>query len=219
MQSTITLVIVESSELMRLGLRTALESDERIEVLGDYAVPCQIPNGPESVVPDVALVGLHAYPPANFDAIRDLRALAPKARVLAMTEEVCDADILEAINSGTHGCIPRSSGRDDLIRSVVSVANGGLRFDMEALARMLPTGRDLESDQSLERKGLSDRQKAILDLMARGCSYEETARSLHVSLSTVKRDASILRDRLDIGSRFELAAYAERHVPRPTQPE
>ena len=219
MHSRITLVIVESHELLCLGLRTALESDDRIEVLGDYTAPCQMPNGPESVGFDVALVGLQAELPANFDAVREFRALAPKANVLVMTDEVCDADILEAVSAGAHGCIPRSGGRDELIRSVVSVANGGLRFDMEALARVLPPDRERDLDGSAEREGPSERRKAVLDLMAEGCSYEEIARSLHVSLSTVKRDASILRDNLGIGSRADLAAYAERLVSQRPQLE
>ena len=63
---------------------------------------------------------------------------------------------------------------------------------------------------------MSERQREILELVARGCGNEEIALSLHVSQSTVKREVSLLRVRLSAGSRAELAAYAEHTgLPQP----
>ncbi len=209
----ITSIIVEEDELVRLGMKTAIGTNEDIEVIGDYGDTAQMMSELNRLQPDVIILGLDGSESIldRCQTCQEIRRLCPTTNILTLSERQRDEELCELILSGASGCVQMSAGSSEMIRSVGIVADGGLSFDNDALIRLM--SRIPKQEQSRRPIGLDDlteREKAILSLIA-GHTNAQIAQKLHVSRSTVKNDLTRIREKLMIRARGELAAYAVRH--------
>ena len=139
-----TVVISERDEFTRLGLKSALQSNESIEVLGDYDADEMMLSILTSLNPDVVVLGGTEDILDRCRTCLEVRTLCPTAKVLTLSERQKDDDLYEIILSGASGDVLKASGSAEMVRSVGVVACGGLNFDGEALVRLLGLFRDRE---------------------------------------------------------------------------
>ena len=207
-----TSIITEENELIRHGLKNALEESKAADVIGDYAHAGEMMSDLGRLKPDVVILGGIGSLAERCQACNDIRDVSPDTRILTLFERQQDDELREIILSGATGCVLTSAGKAEIIRSVGVVADGGLSFDSDALIRLIGrVPKQERSDKPAELAELTERQVAVLSLIARGSKNSEIAQSLNVSNSTVKSDISRIKDKLALDSRAELATYAERH--------
>ena len=204
--------VTEENEIIRHGLKNALEETKASEVIGDYASIGEMLPHLKSLKPDVVILGGIGSLAERCPACNDIRDLSPDATILTLTEKHQDDELREIIMAGALGCVLTSAGKAQIVRSVGIVANGGLSFDNDAIIRLVGANpKRWRGDKPAMLDDLTERQVAVLSMIARGCKNREIADELHVSMSTVKNDIVKIKDKLALNSRTELAAYAAQH--------
>ena len=207
-----TVIISERDEFTRLGLKSALQTNEDIGILGDYETDDIMLSDLGGLNPDVVILGGTNDILNRCQTCREVRTLCPTAKVLTLSDKQNDDDLYEIILSGASGDVLKSAGSSEMVRSLSIVACGGLNYDSDALVRLLgrnPNQRRVASPPGLDLLG--ERETTILSMIATGYKNSDIAQVLNVSPSTVRADITRIREKLNIDSRTELAAYAVRH--------
>ena len=207
-----TVIISEKDEFTRLGLKSALQAAEDISILGDYEADYLMLSDLNSLNPDVVILGGTEDILERCRTCQEVRTLCPTAKVLTLSEKQEDDDLYEIILSGASGDVLKTAGSAEMVRSVGVVACGGLNFDGEALVRLL--GRTPRQRGSARPSGideLTQRESAIMVLVARGDTNEEIGRRLKLSKFTVRNNISDIRSKFGLKSRAGLAAFAVQH--------
>ena len=207
-----TVIISEKDEFTRLGLISALQTKEDIDILGNYDTDDKMLSDLGSLNPDVVILGGTEDILDRCRTCHEVRTLCPTTKVLTLSENQKDDDLHETILSGASGDVLKSSGSAEMVNSVSVVACGGLSFESEALIRLLKrTPRQGHNYRSAQLDELSSRETMVLSLIGFGYRNSEIGEKLNVSTSTVKSDISRIRGKLLIDSRSALVAFAIQH--------
>ena len=193
-----------------MGLRGVVQSSDEIEVVGEYAGISEAMSDPNSLAPDVVLVGAGDDKSRAFRSVRDLW---PEAKILALSEQHSDDDLYPAIKSGASGCVSRSASGAELIRCIMALSGGGLCFENDSLQRLISRSSESElGDRSGELVGLTEREAAVLALMSQGYKNGDIGRSLNISASTVRNCIAQLRSKTE--SRLARGTHSRGSPPR-----
>jgi NarL family two-component system response regulator LiaR len=215
---TIRVLIADDHAVVRQGLRTFLELQDEIEVVGEAA------DGEEAVAlvtstePDVALLDLVMPRLGGLEAIRRIRAVAPATRVLVLTSFADDDTVLPAVRAGAAGYLLKDAQPPELVGAIRAV-HAGEALLAPAVATMLVeqlAAEDGAGSGPPRGEQLTPREREVLALLARGRANKVIARDLGVSERTVKTHVSNILGKLNLTDRTQAAVYAVRHgiVPR-----
>ncbi|MEU5551595.1 response regulator transcription factor [Micromonospora sp. NPDC047793] len=209
-----TVLVVDDQDLVRAGIRTLLESDARISVVGEAADGRTGLHLARRLRPDVVLMDIRMPILDGLAATAAIRAdeTLTGTRVLILTTFDDDEDIVEAVRLGAAGYLLKDTGSDDLRRAVHTAAAGGnllsptvTRRVMEQLAavpRLPPPDPRLAV--------LTERERAVLARVGLGESNDEIGRALFISPATARTYVSRLLAKLDARDRTALAVIAHR---------
>ena len=209
-KSRIKIVLVDDSEVVRVGLRALLATDATIEIVSEAG---GMATGVEACVrarPDVALLDIRLPDGTGLDACRQILKRLPDTRVLILTSVADDALVDEAIRSGAHGYLLKEIDGRGLVQAIHDVAAGKSILDPAVTARVM---------QLLKSGGmagdalaaLSPQEKRVLALIAEGCTNKEVAAQLGLSEKTVKNYLSTVFEKLHVSRRAEAAViYAQQ---------
>jgi DNA-binding NarL/FixJ family response regulator len=208
-------LLVDDHHLFRTGLRALLE-EEGFEVF-DAA------SGPDALgrvrarIPDVVLMDINMPGLSGVDTTRQLLAAAPDVPVVMLTVAMDDENVLGAVRAGACGYLLKDAALDDIVAAVhAAVAGesviaprvaGGLlsrvRADEDALRGAAGT-----APPAVE---LSQRERAVLGLLATGAENADIATRLYISVGTVKNHVSAILGKLGVENRVQAAVYAIRY--------
>jgi DNA-binding NarL/FixJ family response regulator len=160
-----------------------------------------------SSAPDVVLLD-HRLPDGDGVAgIGDLHGIRPSAKIVVLTATASDRVLVAAMEAGAAGFIAKTQRLDDVIDGVRSAAQGESVVSAKLLTRLLPR---------LNRQGggggaeLTEREREILDLLAKGLSNADIAQELTISVHTVRNHVANLSAKLGAHSKLEVLAIAVR---------
>lgn len=198
----IPILIADDHPVVRSGLESILSSQP------DFTVVDEAEDGAEAVrlalrlEPDLILMDLRMPGTDGVTAIEKLSAAGSTANVLVLTTYDSDADILRAVEAGATGYLLKDARREDLYAAVRSAACG-----RSALA---PTVADslMRSLRRPKQQELSRREVEVLELVRRGQSNKQVARTLHVSEATVKTHLIHAFDKLSVNDRTAAVSVA-----------
>jgi DNA-binding NarL/FixJ family response regulator len=208
-------VVVDDQELVRAGFRLILER-AGMDVVGEARDGLEALEVCEATGPDVVLMDVRMPRLDGIEATRRLVAARPEVRVLALTTFDLDEYVFAAVQAGACGFLLKDVSPDDLVHAVGVVARGEAmlapaltRRLLERFAAQPPTTGEVVLD------GVTDRERDVLVLVARGLSNVEISRELFLSEATVKTYVSRLFAKLGVRDRVQLAVLAyERGVVR-----
>ena len=208
----IRLIIVDESELLRVGLKTSLEAGGDIEVVGDFGPTCETVTAMQRLTPDVVLLNVSWPSGDGISVCRELRGAMPSTKVVMLSCDERDEEMVASIMAGASGYVSTGASKAEIVRAVRCAAHGGSHFDRELADRVIGRLRELmEGRSEWDPALLSEREKAILAIAAEGSSNEQIGRRLNVASSTVRNNMTVIRSKLDLHSRAKLMAYAFRH--------
>ncbi len=197
----IRVLVVDDHDLLREGVSATLAAFADIEVVGDCANAQAALDAAEQLAPDVVLVDLVMPGMDGVELLRRLRAGSEGVGLLALSSFAERDRVQAALEAGANGYVTKSVDSDGLARAVRSAADGQGVFSAE-VTRVL-AGPDAPS-APLEQ--LTNRESEIADLVAEGRSNAEIARTLDLSIYTVKNHVSSILMKLGVQSRTEAAA-------------
>jgi len=204
----VRLLIADDQPLMRAGFRAVLEATGDMEVVGEASDGEEAVRAARSLKPDVVLMDVRM---PNLDGIEAIRQL-PNYRVLVLTTFGLDEYIVEALRAGASGFITKDVPAEQLVHAVRVVAAGDAlltpavtRQLLDRVARRLPAPVSHSPDELNE---LTEREREVLELLARGMSNAEIAAALVVGEATVKTHVSNVLMKLGLRDRVQAVVLA-----------
>ncbi|MFQ5924809.1 MAG: response regulator, partial [Dehalococcoidia bacterium] len=194
----IGVLIVDDHPVVREGLRSFLQLQKDMQVVGEAADGVEALEKVGELVPDVVLIDLVMPNMDGITTIRQIRALSPSSRVLVLTSFSEDDKVFPAIKAGAHGYLMKDMRPADLAQSIRLVCRGEPSLHPEIARKLM--------DQLFEGEGgaedrLTGRETEVLLLIARGHSNKEIAAALQVSEKTVKTHVSNILQKLHLSDR------------------
>ncbi|MGW4227356.1 response regulator [Streptomyces bauhiniae] len=209
MAEPIRVLLVDDHQVVRRGLRTFLEVQDDIEVVGEAADGAEGVARAEELRPAVILMDVLMPGTDGIDALRRLRERGNPARVLIVTSFTERRTVVPALRAGAAGYVYKDVDPDALAAAIRSVHAGHILLQPE-VADALLTQEEANSGQG--RGGsLTEREREVLGLIADGRSNREIARALVLSEKTVKTHVSNILMKLDLADRTQAALWAVRH--------
>ncbi len=219
----IRLMLVDDHDVVRVGLKTFLQTQEDFEVVaeagnGEEAVPRAMQAKPDIILMDITMPGMD-----GMEATRRLRVLCPDCLILALTVHDDKQYFMQMLVAGASGYITKQAAADDLVAAIHTVASGNV-YLQPALARWLledyqRLARQAEQLVALhpEAKGqmigldaLSQRERQVLELVAQGMNNQQIGQGLSLSPKTIARHRERIMNKLNMHSRTELVKFAIR---------
>ncbi|MEU7067416.1 response regulator transcription factor [Streptomyces sp. NPDC046161] len=205
----IRVLLVDDHQVVRRGLRTFLEVQEDIEVVGEAGDGEEGIARAEELRPDVILMDVKMPGTDGIEALRRLRDLANPARVLVVTSFTEQRTVVPALRAGAAGYVYKDIDPDALAGAVRSVHAGHVLLQPEVAEALL--AQEDQPSASPRAGALTDREREVLSLIADGRANREIARALVLSEKTVKTHVSNILMKLDLSDRTQAALWAVRH--------
>ena len=208
----IKLMIVDDHELVRLGLKTALEPEEDMEVVADSGDARVALEEAESKRPDVVLMDVRMPGMDGIEACRLIRDRLPETKVVMLTSYADEEAVMASILAGAVGYLLKDMGRPELLKAVREVARGQSLLDPAVTAQVMARiKRSMEKKEIEETARLSAREKEVLALVAEGLTNKEIAGRLIISEHTARNHVSHILDKLGLSRRSQAATFAAQH--------
>ncbi|WP_330329712.1 response regulator transcription factor [Streptomyces sp. NBC_00536] len=205
----IKVLLVDDHQVVRRGLRTFLEVQDDIEVVGEASDGAEGAARAEELRPDVILMDIKMPGTDGLDALRRLRELANPARVLIVTSFTEQRTVVPALRAGAAGYVYKDIDPDALAGAIRSVHAGHVLLQPEVAEALL--SQDEHGPAPGRGGSLTDREREVLGHIADGRSNREIARALVLSEKTVKTHVSNILMKLDLADRTQAALWAVRH--------
>jgi DNA-binding NarL/FixJ family response regulator len=198
----IRIVLVDDHELLRAGLRSRLESEPGFAVVGEADTAERAVVMARRLQPDVILLDLLLPRKNGYDAIPELAAVAPRAKVLVVSSQAAPSSVRRALSAGAAGYLPKRSSAGELVTAIRLVADGAGYVDPELGAKLVtPKG-------SPALEPLSERERDIVHLLALGYTNQEIGTRLFISVRTVDTHRAHIMRKLRLETRAELVMFA-----------
>jgi two-component system, NarL family, response regulator DevR len=202
------LILVDDHELVRKGLRSFLDLEEDLRVVGEAETVAEAVTLVQDLHPHMVLLDMRLPDGTGMDACRRLLAVAPALRILVLTSYAEDATVLAAVESGAHGYVLKDVRTHDLVRAIHTVAEGRGYLDPRIAQQALQWIRTRPRAGTIPKglAQLSPQERLIMPLLADGKTNKEIALQLHLSDKTVKNYLANIFDKLHVRRRTEAVA-------------
>ncbi len=208
----IRVVIADSHDLFRQGLASLLSRQPGIDIVGEATDGIEARHMVETLHPNVMLIEIYLRNSDGLDTVMSIQEEFPETNVAILTSSEDDNDVLAAGKLGVKGYLLKNSSLDELVRAVRALSSGGAYFSSSMFTKVLQEFTHLARRRDLqEAKGidaLTDREKDVLRLVARGATNRDIAEELVITENTVKVHLRNILDKLQLRNRQQAAAYA-----------
>lgn len=211
----IRLMLVDDSELVRVGLRAVIEGTDDIAVVAEAATIAAALEAARAQPLDVVLLDLRLPDGLGVIACRQLRQAHPALRILVLTSVDDEKLVDEAIRAGAHGYLLKEINTQTLIRSIREVAAGKSILDPAVTARVLQLVKDQAHSGPPVLEQLSPQETRVLALIAEGHTNKEVAQALGLAEKTVKNYLSTVFEKLQVTRRAQAAVLYAQLKSRP----
>jgi DNA-binding NarL/FixJ family response regulator len=215
----VRVVLVDDEAMVRVGLRMVFTAEPDLDVVGEAADGAAAEQVAAETKPDVVLMDIRMPGVDGLEGARRVLAAVPETRVVMLTTFDEDAYVEAALRAGVSGFLLKVAPPERLIDAVRTVASGGGLLDPTVTLRVIESFAStspLRTQPAAELAALTEREKDVLRLIAKGMSNAEIAAQLYVGEATVKTHVSGVLTKLGLRDRVQavVAAY-ESGLVRP----
>lgn len=204
MNKAITILIADDHQIVRTGLSNVIDYEDGLTVAGVAEDGQKAVRLAATLRPDIIIMDLAMPVMDGVEALKKIPDVSPKTRVLVLTSYGTPDELIRAHQAGAAGILMKSASNREIIEAVHRIAAGETVFPPD-IARIL--------DAPPSEPDLSDRQRDILESVARGFSNQDIANQFGISLAGVKKHLSTIFNRLGVANRAEAATYAlQKHL-------
>ncbi|MGV3011734.1 response regulator transcription factor [Streptococcus thoraltensis] len=204
--NNLTILLVDDHEMVRMGLKSFLNLQQDISVIGEAG------NGQEGIMkaldlrPDVIVMDLVMPEMDGVEATLQILKEWSEAKILVLTSYLDNEKIYPVIQAGAKGYMLKTSNAPEILNAIRKVAEGQLAIETEVEQKM----KHHDENPALH-EDLTAREKDILHLLAKGYDNQTIADELYISLKTVKTHVSNILAKLQVDDRTQAVVYAFRH--------
>jgi len=214
----IRVLLADDQDLVRVGLRIILESEDGIEVVGEARTGREAVEQARALAPDVICMDVQMPELDGLAATRELIATGTTAGILVLTTFNRDDYLFEALEAGASGFVLKNSSPEDLVAAVQIIARGDALLSPDVTRRVIEgftqrpaqaaAGASVVPPRAPELELLTDREAEVLELLAAGRSNAEIAAELYLGEATVKTHVSRILQKLGLRDRIQAVVYA-----------
>lgn len=213
----IRVLVVDDHAILRDGIRSLLERQDDMKVIGEAA------NGQEALaqigelLPDIVLMDVNMPGMNGLEATRHVKALYPQVKILILTQHDSQEYISPLLQAGASGYVLKRSGGREVVNAIRHVFEQGAFLEPSVARQFL---NQFASGESVSEQGydsLTEREKEILRLISLGKSNKEVARMLVISPKTVSVHRTNIMAKLGVKNSFELIRYVTTTRPFPLE--
>lgn len=206
---TIRVLIADDHQLFRDGLKALLLSAPDTEVVGEAATGKEVTKLAAESQPHVILMDLQMPDMDGIEATRQIVQTSPQINVLMVTMFEDDQSVFAAMRAGARGYVLKGAKHDEMLRAIRAVSSGEAIFSPSIAARMMDffaASRSVIPEEAFS--DLTDREREILSLIARGESNADIAGALTISVKTVRNHVSNIFNKLQVADRAQAVIRA-----------
>ncbi|MFP7299167.1 response regulator [Neobacillus niacini] len=206
----IKILLVDDHAVVRSGLKMLLNTNPEMEVIGEASEGNEGIKKALKLKPNVVVMDLSMpHGKDGLSATGELKKQMPEVNILILTMHDDEEYLFRAVQAGASGCILKSAPHDELMSAIESVANGNAYLHPAATKRLMEEYLgSLKTGSNDTYSLLSDREKEVLTLIAKGYSNKEIAEQLVISVKTVETHKGNLMEKLQMKTRPELVEFA-----------
>jgi DNA-binding NarL/FixJ family response regulator len=204
LMDTLRVLIADDHPLFRKGMRSLLAATSDIEVVGEATTGQEVIELANALQPDVILMDLQMPDINGIEATHQILYTSPHIRILVVTLFEDDASVFTALRAGAHGYTLKDAKEEEMLRAIRAVGSGEAIFSPAIATRLMDyfaTPRPTVAKELFPT--LSEREREILQLIARGCSNNDIARQLTLSVKTVSNYVSNIFSKLQVTDRAQ----------------
>ena len=209
MSETIRVFLADDHPIVRRGIGDLLETEPGFSVVGEATNGEEAVSGVAKLKPDVILMDLVMPNMDGIEAIRQIKADQPDAKILVLTSFATDDKVFPAIKAGALGYLIKDTSPDELVHAIQQVYDGQTPLH-PTIAQKLLSEISHAKEAPPAPDPLTEREVDVLILIARGRTNQEIADQLVISVTTVYSHVSNILSKLHIASRTQAALYALR---------
>lgn len=207
----VRLLIIDDNDLFREGLVSLLARYDDLEIAGQLRRGEEAVRRVEELRPDVILMDFSMPGMGGAEATRQVLAILPEVAISMLTVSETEEDLFAAVRAGARGYLVKSVDLDTLHQAILTLSAGGTVVTphlatrlLDEFTRLAPTSREPSPQVNL----LTEREREVLDLVARGRGNREIAQQLDIAENTVKVHLRNILDKLQLRNRQHAAAFA-----------
>ena len=210
----IRVMLVDDHEMVRAGLRTAIELEDDMEVVAEAGSGEECLETLAGVAVDVILMDVMMDGLGGVEACRLVKERGTTPRVLMLTSSSDEQAVLSSLVAGANGYMLKNVGREELLRSIRATNDGQTTLDQRVAATVtnqlmnLARGESNELSSQLEDIPLSERELEVVELIAQGKTNKEIAEALIIAEKTARNHVSRILTKLGLTRRSQAAAWA-----------
>ena len=206
---TIRVLVADDQSMVRAGFRMLLAGEKDIEVVAEATNGLEAVDKAARLHPTVVLMDIRMPELDGLQATRRILAADNSARILILTTFDLDEYVFEALRAGASGFVLKDDSPEQLIAAIHTVADGDALLSPTITRRVIQKfARMSRPDPPKQLDELSDRERDVFRLMARGLSNAEIGNELYISETTVKTHVTHILQKLDLRDRVQAVVLA-----------
>ncbi len=204
----VRVLVVDDEALVRHALRAFIADDHRVMLVGEAADGSEVVDACKAADPDVVLMDIKMPDVSGVEATRRVLAWNPRCRVVALTTFTTEWRALEVLRAGACGYLVKNSTPDQIIDAVVAAYAGDRVVSPEVQDQFVRAVIEAAESHQDDAPALSDRERRVIELIAKGLSNAEIAAELHYAEGTVKADIRHINHVWGVENRLQIVLRA-----------
>ncbi|KAA0565475.1 response regulator transcription factor [Rossellomorea aquimaris] len=201
-------MIVDDHEMVRLGIKTYLLTEDRIEFLGEAKSGNEASQLAKLYMPDVILMDLLMENGNGIEATKKILTFHPHCKIIILTSYYDDEKVFPAIEAGAHSYLLKTASAEEVTSAVYKAMKGESVIASKVADKMMNRFRPQEV---LPHEELTSREMDVLKCLGEGMTNQEISEELFIGIKTVKTHVSNILSKLAVADRTQAAIYANRN--------
>ena len=201
-------LLADDKEVFREGLARLLEEQEYIEVVSQCANGKQAIKDVKETKTDVVLIDSNILDCGSNEATREIKKSSPQVRVAVLTDSKNERELFSAIESGATGYLQKNTKVEDLVKSIDLIGKGEVVISPPLAEKLVGKFASMRQKETESQTGLTKREIEIVNLLAKGATNKEIAKTLFITENTAKVHLKNILEKLGLRNRQHVSAYA-----------
>ena len=207
----IKVILVDDHQIVRDGIKSLITDDPNINIITEASSAEELRDKLETYRPDVILMDINLPDATGIELTKELKESKPEIKVLILSMHMGEDFIVNAIEAGAKGYLPKTTSKKELILAINTISKGEDYFN-ESISNILIKSyvKRAQTPKKEEEKviDLTRREKEIITLFALGMSNKEIADKLFISIRTVESHKNNIMNKLELKSTVDLVKFA-----------
>ncbi|WJV29271.1 response regulator transcription factor [Rossellomorea sp. AcN35-11] len=204
----IKVMIVDDHEMVRLGMKTYLQTEDAIEFLGEAGSGQEAAKLAKLYLPDVILMDLLMDNGNGIEATEKILTFHPDCKIIILTSYYDDEKVFPAIEAGAHSYLLKTASAEEVVSAVYKAMKGESVIASKVADKMMNRFRPQVRKPHEE---LTSREMDVLKCLGEGMTNQEISEELFIGIKTVKTHVSNILSKLAVADRTQAAIYANRN--------